>query len=422
MASEVKPPFEILCDEKTGQVASVRLYGQDLLDPGRPCESELWVNGHPLPLRPHVDPNQPAQTNLKGERFVDQFSGWGLVLARTMGLRFGLKHPCYGIQTHVRRELCDQTYPSPGPGGPGVEAPLWVDTFSILNWNWKFWGDDTRMIFASSHSNGPTGEWGHCGYENDTPETCKRFLKNIWRRIYPGCLVIHGGLFYNIRTGHWLAITCRQPHVGYILNIEKAGRGVSYDFTLHAPFHPGDALQLPEVKFYLGPDRPSMMSWLGDYVTHYYEEPPEWVHKTTWGPGLGWNNQPTWTDQADFWEKQLDRGAFSGISYCLVTNRPIKSGTTPDRRPRRADPHLDVPQRPALPGRQGDRRRLVHPRRGWPRLRLLGQRGRRRHDAHQSRPPRLHRVHQEMDPILHQGMRVQGHFLRLPQLGLPARL
>ncbi|HUX00984.1 MAG: hypothetical protein WBD63_02535 [Phycisphaerae bacterium] len=329
MASEVKPPFDILCDEKTGQVASVRLYGQDLLDPGRPCESELWVNGHPLPLRPHVDPNQPAQPHLKGERFVNQFSGWGLVLARTMGQRLGLKHQCYGVHTHVRRELCDQTYPVPGPGGPVVEAPLWVDTFSILNWNWKFWGEDTRMIFASSHSNGPTGEWGHCGYENDTPETCKGFLQNIWRRIYPGCLVIHGGLFYNIRTGHWLAITCRQPHVGYILNIEKAGRGVSYDFTLHAPFHPGDALQLPEVKFYWGADRPSMMSWMGDYVTHYYQEPPEWVHKTTWGPGLGWNNQPTWTDQADFWEKQLDRGAFNGISYCLVTNRPIRSGTTP---------------------------------------------------------------------------------------------
>jgi hypothetical protein len=323
--------LRVRCDDKTGQVSSVKLYGQELLDTNAPCASELFVNGQPLKLRPHTDPNDPTRklTHLKGEHFVDQFAGWGLVLARVMGGRPKLKHNCFGIQTLVRRELCDQTCPCPGPGGPVVEAPLWVDTFGVLNWNWKFWGDDTRMLFCSAHSSGPSDEFGHVGYEHDKPEACKRFMQNVWRRLYPGNMAIHGGLFYNAKTHHWLAITCRQPQVGYIINIEQAGRGVSYDFTLHAQFGIGETLQLPEIKIYYGRTHDEMMRWLADYVTFYYEEPPEWVFKTLWGEGLAWNNQATWKQQADHWEKRLDSGELTGIGYSLVTNRPVTSGTTP---------------------------------------------------------------------------------------------
>lgn len=316
---------------QSGQVVGVQLFGEELLDQATPCQSELWVNGQPLALRPHRDPNDPTRelSHLKGERFVDHFSGWSLVLARRVGGRAKLKYPCVGIETLVRRELCDQTCPCPGPGGPVVEAPLHVDSFGLLNWNWRFWGDETRMIFPSTHSSGPADEFGHCGYEHDTPERCKTFLQNTWRRIYPGCMVIHGGLFYNARSEHWLAITCRRPGTGYILNIADAGRGVGYDFTLHAPFGLGETLRLPEIKLYYGRTRAEMMSWLGEYASFYYEEPPAWVHRTLFGQGLAWNNQPTWREQADHWEKELAAGTHNGIGYSLVTNRPIHSGTTP---------------------------------------------------------------------------------------------
>ena len=89
------------------------------------------------------------------------FQRLGLVLARVMGERPGLTHRCFGIQTLVRRERCDQTHPLPGPGGLPIEAPLYVDTLSVLNWNWRFWGDSTRLIFPSAHPNGPAGVTGH---------------------------------------------------------------------------------------------------------------------------------------------------------------------------------------------------------------------------------------------------------------------
>ncbi|HUS57731.1 MAG TPA: hypothetical protein VM141_03685 [Planctomycetota bacterium] len=323
--------LHVTCNDSTGLVQSVKLYGEELLDEAQPCASELYVNGLPLKTRPHPTPGkQGGVTRLKGERFVDHFSGYGLVVSRSMGLRSYMKHPCFGVHYLIRRELADMTdLPCPGPGGPVVEAPLYVDTFSLLNWNWRFWGDDTRMIFPSLHTNGPADEFGHVGYEHDSPEQCKKYMQNVWRRAYPGVMAIHGGLFYNAKTAHWIAITCRRPHVGYILNLNNAGRGVCYDFTLHAPFNIGDSLQMPEVKIYFGKTRDEMMQWMADYITYYYEEPPAWVHKTVWSHGLGWNNQPTWTQQADLWEKQIDQGLGSGISYCLVTNRPIHCGTTP---------------------------------------------------------------------------------------------
>ena len=321
--------------KETGKIMSVKLYGEELLDPQSPCSAELLVNGLPLKTRLYPVPGKesgPQERNvrLKGERFVDHFSGWGLVVSRTMGARTYMKHPCFGIHYLVRREQADMTdLPCPGPGGPVIEAPLHVDTFTPLPLNWKFWGDDTRMIFHSAHSSGPVDEFGHAGYENDTPENAKKFMQNVWRRIYPGVMTIHGGVYYNIKTGHWLAITCRRPQVGYILNIENAGRGVTYDFTLHAPFGLGDSLTLPEIKVYYGKTPTEMWSFLADYVTFYYRDTPEWVFKTLRGEGLGWNNQPTWTEQADHWEKRLASGELSAIGYSLVTNRPALSGCTP---------------------------------------------------------------------------------------------
>ena len=327
--------FEVLCNEKTGGIQSIKLYGDELLDTDNPSPGEFYVNDIPLELR-RVPFNGEGLTEgndndvlQKGERFVNQFSAWSLVLNRLMGGRPYMKYNCFGINYWIRREEANITCPVPGPGGPVVEAPLYADSLSLLNVNWKFWGEDTRMIFPSTHSMGPEDEFGHCGYEHDTPKICKSFLQNVYRRVYPGNMVIHGGLFYNVKTGEWLALTCRRPHISYILNIENAGLGVSYDFKLHTEIKMGELIRMPEIKIYYGKTKDEMNSWLADYVTFYYEEPPEWVFKTAWTQGLAWTNKPTWVEQADEWEKDLDRGLYNGISYSLVTSRPISSGTTP---------------------------------------------------------------------------------------------
>lgn len=338
--------FKVESDPNTGRVRSVRLYGKELLDPAAPSGEELKINGVPLPTRLHEREGVTAQSKervvFKGERFVDHLSGWGVTVTRTIGSRSYARHPCIGVQHTIRREAAPLTLPSPGPGGPVVEAPMYVDTFSVLNWNWKFWGDHTRMMYPSGHSCGPADEFGHVGYEHDTPENCKKFMQNVWRRIYPGTMLLHGGLFYDAGSGQWLSITCRRPHVGYILNIENAGRGVAYDFTLHAPFGLGEVLPLPEIVLHFGPDRESMMRFLGDYITFYYQEPPEWVFKTLWSLGANWNNRPSWTEQAEHWEEKVEAGQCNGIHISLVTDRLVASGTAP--KSYRPDPHYGPPE------------------------------------------------------------------------------
>ena len=330
MAKDV-PEFEIGTDPESCQINSLKLYGRELLDTkAGPC-GEIRVNGLPLKTRPHPEPGQESSGNrMKGEHFVEHLSGWGLVITRKQGGRWNSAFKCVGVGYHVRREHCDTTdLPCHGPGGPVIEAPMWLETLGLFNLNWKFWGDKTRMIFPSSHTNGPTDEFAHIGYENDTPEIAKSYMQNIWRRLYPGNLVLHGACYYNESTNHWIAVTCRRPHVGYALNIKDAGRGLGYDFTFHDFFEMGANQRMPEIKIYYGKTREEMMKWMGWYVTFYYEEPPAWTYKTHWGGGFAWDNQPTWTAQADLWEKQLDEGLYNGIPYCLVTNRDVQSGTTP---------------------------------------------------------------------------------------------
>ncbi len=326
--------FVVKCDEGAGAIRSLKLYGKELLEQKQAGGSEFLVNGIPLKMRLYqpAGATRPLENlaRMKGERFVDHFCGWGLVLSRSMGLRNYAKYPSFGIQYHIRRERADQTnLPCPGPGGPVIEAPLHVDTFTLPRLDWRFWGDDTRMIFASAHSSGPVDEFGHCGYEHGTPEACKAFMRNVWRRIYPGGMVIHGAVFHNVKTDHWISITCRRAQVGYILNIEDAGRGVAFDYTLHAPFNLGESLTMPEIIFNYGLTKESMNQFIADYAAFNLKEAPAWVDRTHFRQGLGWDNQPTWKAQADLWEREHAEGLFSGIHINLVTDRPICSGTTP---------------------------------------------------------------------------------------------
>jgi len=329
-----KTKFDVSCDPATGLVRSLKLYGVELLDTDHPSGSELLLNGLPFNVRMAPRPDAPAQplgteARMRGERFVNHYTGSGLVITRTIGTRPKLPHNAAGIAYSITREQAELSYHIPGPGGPVLEAPMYVDTLTLLNWNWRFWGDDTRMIFPNSYSAGPDQENGHVGYEHDVPEACKRFMEHVYRRQYPGGLVLHGAAFYNVKTGHWLAITCRRPHLGYILNIHDAGRGVCYDFTFHAKLPIGALLRMPEITLYYGDSRDEMMRWMADYTTFYYREPPDWTYKTLWGPGLAWSNEATWTQQADLWERQLDAEQFNGIWINLVNDRPMRSGTSP---------------------------------------------------------------------------------------------
>lgn len=73
--------------EETGKITSVKLYGTELLNESEGGQSDLIVNGLPLKTRPYPGATPEYGSRLKGECFIDHFSGWGLVVNRQIGER-----------------------------------------------------------------------------------------------------------------------------------------------------------------------------------------------------------------------------------------------------------------------------------------------------------------------------------------------
>lgn len=327
---------KLFYDTETGGVTQLLLYGRELLERGDSAETEIAVND--LPLRVRSDAAEmkrrlgdkandvPPEALERGgpgamfaERFVNQYTGWGLEVTRHMGVSPHLRQltVCY----HVHRGKTQPTCPIPGPGGPPIEGRMYVDTISVPRWRWKMWGDATRMVHLSLHSSGPDGQFGHIGYNRGPVADVKHYMGNIWRRQYPGVMAVHGAVYYDESSGNWLALTCRRPQVGYFLDLDHAGLGLSYNFTLHDDFRLDQALLLPEITISWGRTQPEMEQFIRDYTTKHWHPVPEWNGRTAWfGQGL-WSPYSSWRQYWAGAEKVIDAGAASGLGpYQMIHN------------------------------------------------------------------------------------------------------
>ena len=151
------------------------------------------------------------------------------------------------------------------------------------------------MLHLSLHNSGPDGDFGHVGYNRGPVAEVKQSVGNVWRRQYPGVMAIHGAVYYSEKTGHWLAFTCRRPAVGYYLELAGAGLGLSYSYTLHDEFKPGQALQLPNIHLHYGRTTAEMEQFVKDYTTQYWLPVPEWNDRTTWFGFCLWDPHTSWT-------------------------------------------------------------------------------------------------------------------------------
>ena len=327
--------LKIICNRETGGVVQILLFGRQMLEPHDSSETEIAINHLPLKVR-----SEWAETRRRlgekakdipddlaagepgmmfGERFVNQYCGWGLEVTRHVGIAPHLRQ--FTLNYHVHRGRTLPACPIPGPGGPAVEAPMHVDTIAVPRWRWKLWGCDTRMIHISLHSSGPDGQFGHIGYNRGPVEEVKHYMGNVWRRQYPGVMAIHGAVYYDEKSGDWLAFTCRKPQVGYCLDLDHAGYGLSYSFTLHDEFRLDQSLLLPEITFYYGRTRDEMEQFIRDYTTKHWHPVPEWNSHTAW---FGQNLWSPYRDWRHYWasaEKVIDGGAANGLGpYQMIHN------------------------------------------------------------------------------------------------------
>ena len=115
--------FEWVCDPASGQVRSVKLFGRELLDTKSPAPGELMLNGLPFAMRPAPragQASQPMEENarLRGERFVNHFTGAGLVMDRVIGTRPKLLHRSVGVAYNLAREQAELPGYQEKPGWP----------------------------------------------------------------------------------------------------------------------------------------------------------------------------------------------------------------------------------------------------------------------------------------------------------------
>jgi len=334
-----------VCDTETGGVTQLLLFGREMLEPADSSMTEIAVNDLPLKVRseaaetrrrlgdaakhlpPDAAPGAPGA--MFAERFINQYTGFGLEITRHLAASAAVRRITLGYQ--VYRGKTQPTCPVPGPGGPAVEARMYVDTISVPRWRWKMWGDDTRMIHLSLHSSGPDGPYAHIGYNRGPVAEVKSFMGNIWRRQYPGVMAIHGAVYYDQKSANWLALTCRLPQVGYFLDLDNAGLGLSYSFTLHDEFRMDQSLTLPEIVIHYGRTAGEMEQFIRDYTTKLWHAVPEWNGRTTW---FGQNLWTPYTSWKQFWqlaEKIVDAGVATGLGpYQMIHNwSRSMGGTTP---------------------------------------------------------------------------------------------
>lgn len=338
--------LKIWADPETGGITQFSLYGEELLAPADPATVEIAVNDRPLKVRSlgaerarqlQGIEGLPDAAALQGkhpgamvaDHHVNQYCGYGLEITRHLRPQPHLNqvHLAY----HLSRSRTRPPELVPGPGGPAIEARLHVDTITVPRWNWKFWGKRTHLWHLSMHSSGPIGPGGHVGHSNAPVRQAKEELSNIWRRQYPGVMGVQGGIYYNPDSEHWIAFSCRRPQIGYYLDLEQSGEGLSYSFTLHDEWHCDQAITLPEIVIHYGKTRAEMEEFIYQHLSYHLHDAPAWNGHANWfGAGL-WHAYTSWNDLFEKVGRLVDKGAISAVGpYNMIHNwSRAMGGTTP---------------------------------------------------------------------------------------------
>lgn len=326
--------IEIAADEQSGGIASFRLYGEELLAQGPRPLSDLMLNGEPLDLRvtPHTWNNigdYPSAgdpvNEMHASRFLSHYTGFSLDVTRSLrAVRSDQVCLTYTVQRTKIRTLPD----CPGPGWGAIEAPLHVTSLTMPCLPWKLFGEATHMVALNTGSAGPRN---HLGYENGPVANVKAVVNTLFRRQYSGVMGFPGAVFYDPKSGHWLAISCRRPNIAYNLNHEAAARGVAFDFLPMGEMKMHQTVQLPLVRFHAGRTRAEMDTFLATFMSQYYEEPADWFHRTTWFEmAAGAETFDTWKHMHQAALQLTAAGGVSGLFFTLHARNLAFGGTSPN--------------------------------------------------------------------------------------------
>ncbi len=237
-------------------------------------EFEFQVNrvAHPLKLEFHQDGRGLLETISRTQHFGGYAQGWGLQVGRLMVPGESSLH----IQYRVKRVRLKERIDVPGPSPYEIEAPLFVDTLGFIGWRFPLIQPDSIMRVAHLGCAGPRE---HLSFEEGPVADIVPQLGHMMRRTYPGLQAIPGVLYHRHDTDAWLCIYSRRGKLSHISDFTT--EGVRFHVQYHKLMEPDADFPVPEFSIAWGRGKESMERfWIGMF--DQYEEPPEWLYRTTW--------------------------------------------------------------------------------------------------------------------------------------------
>ncbi len=267
---------ELLAEIDAASGDLVRLHDRrlklDIIDQAPDWELQVNRQPHPLKLEFHQDGRGLLETIARTQHFGGHAQGWALQVGRIMVPGESSLH----IQYRIKRVRLQERVPTPGPNPYELEMPLWIDTLGFLGWRFNLIKPDTTMRVAHLGAAGPRE---HLSFEEGPVSAVTPMLTHFYRRTYPGQQAVPGVLYHRHDTDAWLCIYSRRAKLAHISDFTEFGN--RFHVQYHKLIDPDGEFPVPEFSLAWGRGSDSMERfWTG--LFDQYEEPPEWLYRTTW--------------------------------------------------------------------------------------------------------------------------------------------
>jgi hypothetical protein len=195
---------------------------------------------------------------------------------------------------------------------PALEAPLRLDTFTVLAAPALRFGPATRMRALALGGSGPRE---HVSAEDGPVAEVVPWLQTGFRNVFPGQQTVNGALYYHLEGEPFVWVVARRPATGG--QVEFGVNRHSYRFYWFKNFPLQDEVTMPAITFTWGKGLPEAERRLACMFDHY-EEPQDWWFHTCWF----WFHPP-WTRNGTFDGMRraadilMDEGGITGFGLLM---------------------------------------------------------------------------------------------------------
>ncbi len=195
---------------------------------------------------------------------------------------------------------------------PILEAPLRLDTLTVLAAPALHFGPGTRMRALAMGGSGPRE---HVSVEDGPVADVVPWLQTGFRSVFPGQQTVNGALYYHPDGEPFVWMVARRPATGGQIEFGPARH--AYRFYWFKDFPVQDEIITPAVTFTWGRGLPEAERRLACMFDHF-EEPPDWWYHTCWfWLHPAWMRNGTYDSMRRAADILMDEGGITGFGLLM---------------------------------------------------------------------------------------------------------